>query len=331
MTLAGKVALVTGATRGVGRGIARVLGDAAATVYVTGRTTSKARSIEPGTIESVAREVDAAGGRGVPVRCDHADAKEIAALFARISTESGRLDLLVNNAHSGLADLAEDAGRRFFELDPERWGRMNGAGLFGHYVACVHAARMMVARRSGLIVNVSSFGSLGYMFDMAYGTGKAALDRLTADMARELRPSGVAVVSLWPGFVWTETTLPLRPSATPAYRSTLDAFGESPIVSGHAVAALAADPHILRRSGRVHVAAEVAARSGLREAEGVAVLSPRSLRRLARALLPGKWQRLAKLTPAVNVPFFLVGPALTRFSDALKAGGGFRGAAGGKG
>jgi NAD(P)-dependent dehydrogenase (short-subunit alcohol dehydrogenase family) len=331
MTLSGKVAVVTGATRGVGRGIAQVLGEAAATVYVTGRTTSTGGSIEPGTIESVAAEVDAAGGRGLPVRCDHADAREIAALFARVSEESGRLDLLVNNVHSGLADVAEDAGRRFFELDPERWGRMNRVGLEGNYVACVHGARMMVAQRSGLIVNVGSFGSFGYLFDVAYGTGKAALDRLTADMARELRPSGVAVVSLWPGFVWTETTLPLRPNATPGYRRTLDAYGELPVVSGHAVAAMASDPRILRRSGRVHVAAEVAARHGFREASGLRPLSPRSLRRLARAFLPEKWQRLARLTPAVNVPFFLVGPALTRFSEALKVSGGYRGAAGGKG
>jgi len=330
MTLSGKVALVTGATRGVGRGIARVLGEAAATVYVTGRTTSKGGSIEPGTIESVAAEVEASGGRGLPVRCDHADPGEIAALFARIAKESGRLDLLVNNAHSGLADVVEDAGRRFFELDPERFRRMNGVGLEGHYVACVHAARMMVERRSGLIVNVSSFGSVGYLFDVAYGTGKAALDRLTADMARELRPYGVAVVSLWPGFVWTETMLPVRSNATPAYRKTLDAYGESSVVSGHAVAGLAADKRILRRSGRVHVAAEIAARHGFRDASGLRPLSPRSLRRLARALLPEKWQRLAKLTPPINVPFFLVGPALTRFSEALKVSGGYRGESGGK-
>jgi dehydrogenase/reductase SDR family protein 1 len=115
---------------------------------------------------------------------------------------------------------------------------MNRVGV-EDFLASVHAARMMVERRSGLIVNVSSFGSCGYLFDIAYGTGKTALDRLTADMARELRPYGVAVVSLWPGFVWTETTLPLRSQATPGYRRTLEAYGESPIVSGHAVAALA--------------------------------------------------------------------------------------------
>ena len=331
MTLSGKVALVTGASRGVGRGIAQALGEAGATVYVTGRTSSKGGPLEPGTVESVAAEVDAAGGRAIPVRCDHASASEIAALFEKIGRDSGRLDLLVNNVHSGFAQIADDAGLPFFELDPERFSRMNRVGLEGHYIASVHAARMMVAARSGLIVNIGSFGALGYLFDVAYGAGKAALDRLTADTARELRPYGVAVVSLWPGFVWTETTLPIRPTASPRYRKTLDAYGESPLVSGRAVVALAADQRILRRTGRVHVAAEVAARHGLRDADGGRPLSPRSLRRLARAILPERWQRLAALTTAVNIPFFLVAPALSRFSEVLKVNGGYRGATARKG
>lgn len=331
MVLTGRVALVTGASRGVGRGIARALGESGATVYVTARTTSRGGPIEPGTIESTAREVDAAGGRGIPVSCDHGVAAEIEALFARIERDSGRLDLLVNNAHSGFAELAENAGLRFWEIDPGVWDRMNGAGLAGHYVASVHAARMMVARRSGLIVNVSSFGSLCYLFDIAYAVGKAALDRLTADMARELRPQGVAAVSLWPGFVWTELTSSLREGATPGYRRVLDAYGESPLVAGRAVAALAADPRVMRLSGRVQIAAEVTARYGLREEDGGRALSPRSLRRLAQALLPGRWQRLATFVPAARVPLFLVAPALTLFAERLKIDRGFRGVASEKG
>jgi NAD(P)-dependent dehydrogenase (short-subunit alcohol dehydrogenase family) len=331
MILAGKVALVTGASRGVGRGIARGLAEAGATVYVTARTTSKGGPIEPGTIESTAREVDALGGRGIPIACDHSVPAEIEALFARIRRDSGRLDLLVNNAHSGFAELAANAGRRFWEIDPGVWDRMNGAGLSGHYVASVHAARMMVPVRSGLIVNVSSFGSLCYLFDIAYAVGKAALDRLTADMARELKPAGVAAVSLWPGFVWTELTSSLRLTATPGYRRVLDAYGESPLVAGRAVAALAADPSVLRLSGRVQIAAEVAARHGLCEEDGARALSPRSLRRLARALLPARWQPLAKVVPAARLPLFMVAPALSRFADRLKRDGGFRGAASGQG
>ena len=324
MTLAGKVALVTGASRGVGRGIARGLGEAGATVYVTGRTSSHGAPAEPGTIESVAHEVDALGGRGIPVRCDHGVDDEIASLFARIERDSGPLDVLVNNAHSGLADIALGVGRRFWEVDSDTWDRMNHVGLRGHYVASVHAARTMVARHSGLIVNVSSFGSLAYLFDVAYGVGKAALDRLTADMARELRPEGVAVVSLWPGLVRTELTSSLMEDATPGYRRIFDAYGETPLVSGRAVAALAADSRILRVSGTVQIAAEVAARQGLREENGERLLSPRSIRRLALALLPAKWQRLAALAPTGNVPLFMVAPALTRFSEILRKNGGYR-------
>jgi len=331
MTLTGKVALVTGASRGVGRGIARGLGESGATVYVTGRTTSDGDRVEPGTIESVAREVDAAGGRGIPVRCDHAVDDEIAALFSRIERDSGRLDVLVNNAHSGLADIAKSVGRRFWDVDPGAWDRMNQVGLRGHYIASVHAARMMVARRSGLIVNVSSFGSLGYLFNVAYGVGKAALDRLTADMSRELRPEGVAVVSLWPGFVRTELTSSLMADATPGYRRVFAAYGESPLVSGRAVAALSADPRILRASGCCLIAAEVAARHGLLEEDGKRPLSPRSLRRLVRAILPVRWQRLAALAPTISVPLFVVAPALTRFSEILKHNGGYRSASAGEG
>lgn len=331
MILTGKVALVTGASRGVGRGIAKGLGETGATVYVTGRTTTRGGGIEPGTIESAARDVDEAGGRGIAVRCDHGRPAEIEALFSRIERESGRLDVLVNNAHSGFAELAENAGRRFWEVDPGVWERMNGVGLAGHYAASVFAARMMVTRRSGLIVNVSSFGSLCYLFDVAYAVGKSALDRLTADIARELRPEGVAAVSLWPGFVWTELTTSLRETASPGYRRVLDAYGESPLVAGRAVAALAADPRILRLTGRVQIAAEVASRHGLYEDDGRLALSPRSFRRLARALLPGNWQRLAQLAPTVRVPLFLVAPALSRFAEVLKTNGGFRGASSGKG
>jgi NAD(P)-dependent dehydrogenase (short-subunit alcohol dehydrogenase family) len=331
MTLTGKVALVTGASRGVGRGIALGFGESGATVYVTGRTSSRGGRALPGTIEFVAREVDAAGGRGIPVRCDHAVDGDIAALFSRIERDSGRLDVLVNNAHSGLADIAENVGRRFWEVDESAWDRMNQVGLRGHYIASVHAARMMVARRLGLIVNVSSFGALGYVFSVAYGVGKAALDRLTEDMAKELKPEGVAVVSLWPGFVRTELMSSLMEDATPGYRRVFAAYGESPLVSGRAAAALAADPRILRASGRCLIAAEVAARHGLLEEDGKPPLSPRSFRRLVRALLPLGWQRLAALAPTVNVPLFVVAPALARFSEILKDNGGYRSAPAGEG
>lgn len=324
MNLAGKIALVTGASRGVGRGIARGLGEAGATVYVTGRTSRPGPSAEPGTIERAAREIDELGGKGIPVRCDHGVDAEVRALFERIRNESGRLDLLVNNVHSGVHDIADSAHRRFWEDEPELWDRMNGVGLRAHYVASVLAARIMVAQGSGLIVNVSSFGAVSYLFNAAYGVGKAALDRLTADSAAELRSHGVAVISLWPGVVRTELTSSLMDEATPGYRKIFEAYGESPLLSGRAVAALAADPTILRRSGKAAIAAEVARHYGLRDEDGRLPCSPRSVRLIVKALLPQRGWRWASLVPPANLPFWIVRPILTRFSAILKERGGYR-------
>jgi hypothetical protein len=201
---------------------------------------------------------------------------------------------------------------------------MNDVGLRAHYLASVHAARMMVPRRAGLIVNVSSFGALAYTFNAAYGVGKAALDRLTADTAFELKAEGVAVVSMWPGLVRTEITSAAMVDATPGYRRIWDAYGESPLIAGRAVAILASDPHVLRRTGKVALAAEIVRRSGARGENGERVWSPRSFRMFARAALPGRWRALAELVPPGNIPMWAVGPFLRRFSSVLKANRGFR-------
>jgi NAD(P)-dependent dehydrogenase (short-subunit alcohol dehydrogenase family) len=318
------IALVTGGSRGVGRGIARALGESGATVYVTGRTVASEIEAEPGTIEHVARDVDRLGGHGIPIRCDHERPEEIGALFARIASESGRLDLLVNNAHSGIGDLVSGVDRRFFELDPGVWDRMNDAGLRGHYIASVHAARLMVPRRRGLIVNVSSFCALGYTLSVPYGVGKAALDRMTADVAHELRPDGVAVVSLWPGLVRTELTETLFQDVSPGYRRILEAYGEPPSRTGRAIAALAADGRVLRHSGRALIAGEVARAYRVFEDDGSYPRSPRSLTTLAAALLPRPLEALAAWVPPARVQRFVVARVLRRFSDVLRARGGFK-------
>lgn len=309
MDLAGKIALVTGGSRGVGRGIALALAEAGARVLVTGRGVAD--------LDRLATE---APGRVVPFPCDHADDAQVEGLFERIDREAGPLDLLVNNAYSGVAEIAATAPLRFWETGPETWDAMNRVGLRGAYVASLHAARRMVPRRSGLIVNVSSPAALAYLFNAAYGIGKAALDRMTRDLAFELRESGVAVVSLWPGFVRTELTAEVSKEAAPAYRRILDAYAESPLVAGRATALLAADPGVLRRSGTVVIAAELARRHGVRDADGTLALSPRSLRRLVRAVAPG----LAPFVPPVNAPLWAVGPVLRVFSRRLKERGGFR-------
>jgi len=322
--LSGTVALVTGGSRGVGRGIARALGRTGATVYVTGRTRSHGAEPEPGTIEDAARDVDRGGGRGIAVPCDHTRAEEIAALFARIGAEAGRLDLLVNNVHSGIADVVDGVGRSFWEQDPGVWDRMNDAGLRGHYLATVHAARLMVPRRTGLIINISSFGALGYLFGVPYGVGKAALDRLTRDAAHELRSAGIAVLSIWPSLVRTELTGEALQDLPGGYRRILDAYGEPPVRTGLAVTALASDPHVLRFSGRALVVAEVLRRYGVRQEDGRRPRSPRSLTTLAAAILPPRWNALAAVVPPIRMPLFAVRRVLTGFSDHLRARGGYR-------
>ena len=213
--LRGAVAIVTGASRGVGKGVALGLGEAGATVYVTGRTVTPGAL--PGTIAETAAQVTALGGRGVAVRCDHAVDAEVEALFARVDADEGRLDVLVNNAFA-IPD-GQLAGR-FWELPIAHWDTMHTVGLRSHYVAAVLAARRMVAAGRGLIANISSFGAKVYAVNVAYGVGKAGVDCMTRDMGRELAPHGVAVVSLWPGIVRTERLLlePDRLGYDPARR-----------------------------------------------------------------------------------------------------------------
>lgn len=264
--LEGQVALVTGASRGVGKGIALGLGEAGATVLVTGRSVTAGDL--PGTIGETAAQVTALGGRGIAVACDHADDAAVAALFGRIQAEHGQLDVLVNNA------FAVPEGQLvapFWELPIDQWDVMHRVGLRSHYVAAWHAAPMMGARRVGLIVNVSSFGAKIQSVNVAYGVGKAGVDRMTRDMGRELKPHGVTVVSLWPGIVKTERVL-----AEPERLGFDLTNSETPIFSGRAVAALASDPMRLGKTGQPHVVAELAREYGFTDADGS---QPASLRR----------------------------------------------------
>jgi NAD(P)-dependent dehydrogenase (short-subunit alcohol dehydrogenase family) len=260
--LEGQVAIVTGASRGIGKGCALELGAAGATVYVTGRTLEEGSAPLPGTIGATAAEVDAAGGRGVAVRCDHRDDAQVAALFERVRREQGRLDVLVNNAFLIPRELT--SGKPFWETPLSNWDDMIDVGTRSAYVASHFAAPLLVAQRAGLIANVSSSGAAEYAWHVAYGVGKAALDRITADTARELRPFGVAVVSLWPGLVLTERT-----SRAKAALPSLDFGGaESQRFTGRAVVALAADPKRLERSGRAWSSRELADAYGFTDVDG---------------------------------------------------------------
>ena len=261
-TLSGSIAVVTGASRGIGRGCAVELGRAGATVYLTGRTVEP-RTNMPGTVGDTAAEVTEAGGQGVPVACDHRDDSAVAALFEQVRLEQGRLDILVNNAFKIPPELT--SGRPFHENPISNWDDMVGVGTRSAYVASWHAVPLMVNAEGATIINISSSGAQEYAWHVAYGVGKAALDRMTADFAHELKHKSITVASLWPGLVRTERNEGAEKSGGPA----LDWEGaESLYFTGRAAAALAADPKRLERTGRAWTSRELADAYGFRDLGG---------------------------------------------------------------
>ena len=265
--LIGKVALVTGASRGVGKGIALGLGEAGATVYITGRTVEegKAAVTLPGTIYQTAEEVSQLGGQGIAVRCDHLKDEEVNGVFQRIQTEQNRLDILVNNVWGGYEFFNDGTEfwkeKGFWTVPISRWDKSFQAGVRAHYVASVLAAPMMIAQQSGLIVNISFFAAQRVDKGVVYTVAKAADDRMAACMAYELREHQVAVVSLYPGLVRTESVM-----KSAQYFDLSNS--ESPQFIGRAIAALATDPDIMRKSGQILIAAAVAQEYGFRDIDG---------------------------------------------------------------
>lgn len=248
--LRGRVAVVTGASRGVGKGIALELMESGAFVYITGRT---------------ADDLKYAGGKGTALRCDHRNDQEVEAVFRRIVNEQGRIDILVNNVWGGYENMLENGeftwGRPFWQQPLSRWDAMFQAGVRAHYVASRLAAPLMVAQQSGLIVNISFWAAQKHVANVAYGVSKAATDKMTADMAEELKPYHVAVVSLYPGLVRTEKVMDA--AAWLDLRNS-----ESPQFLGRAVVALACDPHIMQKTGKVEVAARLAQEYGFTDIDG---------------------------------------------------------------
>jgi NAD(P)-dependent dehydrogenase (short-subunit alcohol dehydrogenase family) len=266
--LAGKIALVTGASRGVGKGVCQALGEAGATVYLTGRSETEQTSTVPlpGSIHKTADLVNQKGGVGIAVRCDHADDAQVYEVFKRIQAEQGRLDILVNNAWQGYQ--AKQRSKKngfhtpFWKNPPTFWDSMFNVGVRSHYVSSVYAASLMVSQQDGLIVHISSTAGRGYSDNVAYGVSKAAVDRMAADMAEELRAYHVAVVSLWPGFVATEMLMANRKD------QRLQPWMESPTFVGRAIVALAADPNRMAKTGKVLLTRQLAADYGFSDLSG---------------------------------------------------------------
>ena len=255
MSVQGLVAVVTGGSRGIGRGIASELARSGAKVFVTGRTETDLATIGEGTIG---------------IRCDHTVDSDVEAAFGRMA-QDGPIDVLVNNVWGGYERMVDNGEftwvKPFWQQPLWRWDAMFAAGVRAHYHASQLAAPGMVARRRGLIVNLSHWAAQKHLGNVAYGVSKAATDKMTAHMAAELQPHGVAVVSLYPGMVRTEKVM--------ASAAWLDlSNSESPEFIGRAIAALAADSDVMRHTGKVLVAAALALDYGFIDVDGK---SPRPL------------------------------------------------------
>jgi dehydrogenase/reductase SDR family member 1 len=250
MNLNGRVAVVTGATKGVGRGVARELALRGARVFVTGRSASDRQPLDEGI---------------TGICCDHRIETQVEAAFERIVREAQAIDVLVNNVWGGYERMVENGEftwpKPFWEQPLWRWDAMFSAGVRAHYHASQLAAPAMIAQRRGLIVNISFWAAQKHIGNVPYGVSKAATDKMTADMAVELKPHGVAAVSLYPGLVRTEKVMEAA--------QYLDlSNSESPDFIGRAVAALAADSDVLRYTGKVLVAAALSKEYGFTDIDG---------------------------------------------------------------
>jgi len=266
------VAVVTGASRGLGRGIAAVLGECGATVYVTGRTARGEEAPDglPGTIDDTADEVTRRGGRGIAVRVDHTVDREVEALFGRVRREQGRLDLLVANAWGGYEHYfgtTFDDGSRFaapfWEQSLRRWDGMMTAGVRAQLVSAFFAVPLLGRRGRGLVVLTGAGDRGRYLGSLVYDLAKNAVSRMALGMGRELLARGVAAVALFPGFLRTERVMAAHA------RDPFDLGPtESPEYAGRAVAMLSADPRAIRLTGQTLAAGDLARRYRFTDVDG---------------------------------------------------------------
>jgi NAD(P)-dependent dehydrogenase (short-subunit alcohol dehydrogenase family) len=279
--LKGRVAVVAGASRGAGRGIALAFGEAGATVYVVGRTTRdgpRPPDGAPGTIEDTAEEVTARGGTGIPVRADCTLEAEVAAAFERIEREQGKLDVLANSVWGGadvfrsMEEWQASWGRSFWEQPLGQWQGMMTAGAFAYFLTSYHAARLMAAGGKGLIVGVTDGIIDGaaadeYQGQLVWDLAHHCINRLMSGIAAEGKPRGIAAVTLMPGFMQTERVLMNIQTEELKKLFRFD-LSESPEYLGRAVAALAADDNVLAKTGKIHFVADLAREYGFTDIDG---------------------------------------------------------------
>jgi NAD(P)-dependent dehydrogenase (short-subunit alcohol dehydrogenase family) len=270
--LQGVVAVVTGASRGAGKGIALALGAEGATVYLTGRSQKEGDAALPGTIYGTAAAINEAGGKGIAVACDHGNDAQVKALFEQVQREQGHVDILVNNATFLHDQLIQKGG--FWEKSLDLVNILD-VGLRSSYVASWYAAPMMVKQQRGLIIFTSSFGGNCYMHGPAYGAQKAGIDKLARDMAIDLRKHNVAAASIWMGILRTDR-LRMAMEMNPAYRDTW-AIAETPEFTGHLISAMYRDPKLMEKSGQVVIGAELATEYGVKDSDDRQPISHRPM------------------------------------------------------
>ncbi len=271
-SLQNRVALVAGATRGAGRGIATALGERGATVYCTGRSTRAGLSPmgRPETIEETAERVTAAGGVGIPVRCDHGEEADVAALCERIRSEHGGLDLLVNDVWGG--EKLIEFGVPVWKMSIEKGRRMLDSAVLTHLVTLKHATPLLLGRERPLVVEITDGDHFGYRGSIFYDLAKMSVIRIAFDLSRELRDQGVTALAVTPGFLRSEEMLAHFGVTEATYREAPEKHfvesSETPLFVGRAVAALAADPDVRARNGRVFASWTLAREYGFTDADG---------------------------------------------------------------
>jgi len=272
--LQGKICLVTGASRGIGRGIAIQLIANGATVYITGR---KKESLELVAQEAKERSLN---GTCVPVECDHSDDESVKNVFKKIQSDhKGQFDLLVNNAYAAVNYILEQSNKPFWEQPENGWDVINNVGLRNHFLCAIHASKIMVPNRRGLIVNISSVGGVAYFQTAAYGIGKNGKDRMARDCGLELEKYNVAFVSLWPGPVKTETVMDMINKKGQDVNKQLKWMfnhGESTEFAGKAISHMLTDKEIIRRTGKIILTTDLAEEFGFHDIDGSHPVSMRS-------------------------------------------------------